>query len=115
MEKAWYDGYDFKRDKNGEPLLSSTYKYYEGTNPYLIPLDGKDLEEQQEFREKYELVEDENGWRKYVRRKTEFKKEGGSLKDTEEKPNEETSQKNVIPEGALHKNKHHIEHTEGLT
>ena len=115
MEKAWYDGYDFKRDKDGEPLLSSTYKYYEGTNPYLIPLDGKDLEEQQEFREKYELVEDENGWRKYVRRKTEFKKEGGSLKDTEEKPNEETSQKNVIPEGALHKNKHHIEHTEGLT
>lgn len=28
---------------------------------------------------------------------------------------EETSQKNIIPEGALHKNKHHIENTEGLT
>lgn len=28
---------------------------------------------------------------------------------------EETSQKNVIPEGALHKNKHHMEHAEGLT
>ena len=28
---------------------------------------------------------------------------------------EETTQKNVIPEGALHKNKHHMEHAEGLT
>jgi hypothetical protein len=27
----------------------------------------------------------------------------------------DTRQKNVIPEGALHKNKHHMEHAEGLT
>ena len=27
----------------------------------------------------------------------------------------DTNQKNVIPEGALHKNKHHMEHAEGLT
>lgn len=41
-------------------------------------------------------------------------KEGGKVeKETPEL--EETTQKNVIPEGALHKNKHHIEHTEGLT
>lgn len=40
--------------------------------------------------------------------------EGGKIK--EESPEiEETTQKNVIPEGALHKNKHHMEHTEGLT
>lgn len=40
--------------------------------------------------------------------------EGGKIK--EESPEiEETNQKNVIPEGALHKNKHHMEHTEGLT
>ena len=49
-----------------------------------------------------------------VRPKEQYK-EGGSLKSSEEKPNEETSQKNVIPEGALHKNKHHMEHAEGLT
>ena len=43
-------------------------------------------------------------------------KEGGSIKESEELVKlEETNQKNVIPEGALHKNKHHIEHSEGLT
>lgn len=43
-------------------------------------------------------------------------KEGGKTKEELETPEiEETTQKNLIPEGALHKNKHHIEHTEGLT
>lgn len=43
-------------------------------------------------------------------------KEGGQVKESEELVKlEETSQKNVIPEGVLHKNKHHIENTEGLT
>lgn len=43
-------------------------------------------------------------------------KEGGSFKEELKIPEiEETTQKNVIPEGALHKNKHHMEHTEGLT
>lgn len=43
-------------------------------------------------------------------------KQGGKTKQKLETPEiEETNQKNVIPEGALHKNKHHIEHTEGLT
>lgn len=43
-------------------------------------------------------------------------KDGGPVKKSEELVTlEETSQKNVIPEGALHKNKHHIENTEGLT
>ena len=41
---------------------------------------------------------------------------GGKTKEKEETPEiEETTQKNIIPEGALHKNKHHIEHTDGLT
>lgn len=45
----------------------------------------------------------------------EFQK-GGKAKEELETPEiEETNQKNLIPEGALHKNKHHIEHTEGLT
>ena len=43
-------------------------------------------------------------------------KKGGALGEKLETPEiEETNQKNVIPEGALHKNKHHMEHAEGLT
>ena len=39
--------------------------------------------------------------------------EGGKTEETSE--SSETSQKNVIPEGALHARKHHMENTEGLT
>lgn len=42
-------------------------------------------------------------------------KEGGKTEELETPEIEETNQKNIIPEGALHKNKHHMEHTEGLT
>lgn len=53
------------------------------------------------------------GWPEFF--KQNFK-EGGQIKESEELVKlEETNQKNVIPEGALHKNKHHIENTEGLT
>ena len=42
-------------------------------------------------------------------------KEGGKTEYQNVPEIEETNQKNVIPEGALHKNKHHMEHAEGLT
>lgn len=42
-------------------------------------------------------------------------KSGGKTEELDVPEIEETTQKNVIPEGALHKNKHHIEHAEGLT
>ena len=42
-------------------------------------------------------------------------KEGGKTINNNTPEIEETTQKNVIPEGALHKNKHHMEHAEGLT
>lgn len=42
-------------------------------------------------------------------------KNGGKTEETDIPEIEETTQKNVIPEGALHKNKHHMEHAEGLT
>ena len=42
-------------------------------------------------------------------------KTGGKAEESDIPKTEETSQKNVIPEGALHKNKHHMEHAEGLT
>ena len=52
------------------------------------------------------------GWPEFFKK---FKK-GGTLREDLETPEiEETNQKNLIPEGALHKNKHHMEHTEGLT
>lgn len=42
---------------------------------------------------------------------------GGNIEkaETELVELEDTNQKNVIPDGALHKNKHHMEHAEGLT
>ena len=58
------------------------------------------------FAEKYK-----QGWPDFFEK---FKK-GGSLGDSDIPEIEETTQKNVIPEGALHKNKHHMEHAEGLT
>ena len=42
-------------------------------------------------------------------------KYGGKTEESDIPETEETTQKNVIPEGALHKNKHHMEHAEGLT
>lgn len=40
--------------------------------------------------------------------------EGGKTREPKE-PNQETNQKNVIPEGALHAHKHHMENAEDLT
>lgn len=112
MEKTFYDGYDFEVDEYGEPIFSEDQPLYDGVRPILKKKTGKDLKESEDFRAKYDLVEDENGNRKYVPKKF---KDGGSIKDTDIPEIEETTQKNVIPEGALHKNKHHMEHAEGLT
>lgn len=89
---------------------------------HIINTDTKQVEE---FKEggvllnldwKPEIIEEEIilnlDWKPTV---DEFK-QGGKTKQGLETPEiEETTQKNVIPEGALHKNKHHIKHTEGLT
>lgn len=69
-----------------------------------------------EFQEKYNPSDNLPDYREpQYKRETQHKfKEGG--KTQEESPEiEETNQKNIIPEGALHKNKHHIENSEGLT
>lgn len=42
-------------------------------------------------------------------------KSGGKTEEFDVPEIEETTQKNVIPEGALHKNRHHMEHADGLT
>ena len=84
----------------------------------------KERESWEEFRRNY-ILEDDGDFYKYVPVKQilqdleisqqKYLKEGGSLGDKDIPEIEETSQKNVIPEGALHKNKHHMEHAEGLT
>jgi len=53
------------------------------------------------------IVEDE--WEPTI---VDFFEEGGKTEESGEEP---TNQKNVIPEGALHARKHHMENTEGLT
>lgn len=50
------------------------------------------------------------GWPKFFE---EFK-QGGKTKE-EKSEVEETAQKNIIPEGALHARKHHMENSDGLT
>lgn len=52
------------------------------------------------------------GWPEFFEK---FKEGGKTKEELETLEIEETNQKNLIPEGALHKNKHHMEHTEGLT
>lgn len=53
----------------------------------------------------------EDSWEPQI---TELK-EGGNLSDKQNETEEETNQKNIIPEGALHKEKHHMENAEDLT
>lgn len=45
----------------------------------------------------------------------EIMKEGGKTEELDAPKIEETTQKNIIPEGALHARKHHMENAEGLT
>lgn len=91
----------------------------------VINVDTKQVEE---FKEggKLEISEQETEWEPVIDDvidywepiidDIELYREGGKTKEELETPEiEETNQKNLIPEGALHKNKHHMEHTEGLT
>ena len=78
-----------------------------GKQREMTPEERKEWED---FKAKYILV-DGGDFYKYVPKN----KEGGSLGDSDIPEIEETTQKNVIPEGALHKNKHHMEHAKGLT
>ena len=55
-----------------------------------------------------EIVEDE--WEPVI---VDYFEEGGKTEESEEEPL--SNQQNVIPEGALHARKHHMENTEGLT
>ena len=81
----------------------------------IINVDTKQIEEFKEGGKlDWEPVIELIDWEPEI--ELEVLKEGGIIKEDLETPEiEETSQKNLIPEGALHKNKHRMEHTEGLT
>lgn len=85
-----------KRDENKEVDMEFT-EFYENDR-------GKD------FRNKYDVIYDKDRYY-YVPKKFE---DGGELPKKESEL-EETNQKNIIPEGALHARKHHMENSDGLT
>lgn len=108
-----------------KPKHHSTLKYeLDWFNKGIITEEGgrlrkmtpEERKEWEDFRRNY-VLEDDGNFYKYVPiKQSESFKAGGTLKNSLDVPEtEETNQKNVIPEGALHKNKHHMEHTEGLT
>lgn len=81
----------------------------------VINLDIK--QETPEFKDGGELLNNQE-WQPdiSIESKVQTLAEGGKPKqETPESHKEETNQKNVIPEGALHANKHHMEHAEDLT
>lgn len=85
-----------KRDENKEVNMEFT-EFYENDR-------GKD------FRNKYDVIYDKDRYY-YVPKKFE---DGGELPKKESEL-EETNQRNIIPEGALHAHKHHMENADNLT
>ena len=123
METDWFEkGLVYNRDKNGN---ITTIQLKPGVKGYEDWLD---------FTNNYELIKSEPYY-KYVKKKnTSSYKEGGkfteettielTVEETEEEPEEESTDEipefkeggsvNVIPEGALHARKHHME-MDGIT
>ena len=57
-----------------------------------------------------------SGWEEFFKQKPQFKNGGKSKKIFQEEYKvEDTNQKNIIPEGALHAHKHHMENAEDFT
>ena len=75
--------------------------------------DGGELVNNQET-----IQETNSAWQPNINLETiQIMEEGGKTDKPKQEPEkvEETNQKNVIPEGALHAHKHHMENAEGLT
>lgn len=84
-------------------------------NKNVLWVDSED--EAKLFTESKELENGEfsgykSGWPNYFKQKPKFYN-GGKTEESKEEPL--SNQQNVIPEGALHARKHHMENTEGLT
>ena len=92
------------------------YTYAAKKGGYLIPKNQRGIinSELLEWEPQIELNWELKNKEELLEWIPEFKK-GGSVGESDIPKIEETVQKNVIPEGALHKNKHHMEHAEGST
>lgn len=106
---------EFMKSKN-HPTLWMELEYYNNGNNVInqngknviVPADKKEWEE---FRKKYTL--DTSGeYYKYIPNKF---KNGGKTEELDAPKIEETTQKNIIPEGALHARKHNMDNAENLT
>lgn len=90
--------YEFMKSKN-HPTLKYELEWYNSDDPEAI-----------QFRKQYDL-DTSKDYYKYVPKK--FK--SGGKTETEKTEVEETTQKNIIPEGALHARKHNMENADNLT
>lgn len=106
---------EFMKSKN-HPTLWMELEYYNNGNN-VITENGKNIivpankKEWEEFRKNYTL--DTSGeYYKYIPNKF---KNGGKTEELDAPKIEETTQKNIIPEGALHARKHNMENAENLT
>lgn len=106
---------EFMKSKN-HPTLWMELEYYNNGNN-VITENGKNVivpankKEWEDFRKNYTL--DTSGeYYKYIPNKF---KNGGKTEELDTPKIEETTQKNIIPEGALHARKHNMENAENLT
>lgn len=91
--------YEFMKSKN-HPTLKYELEWYNSDDSEAI-----------QFREKYDL-DTSKDYYKYVPKKF---KSGGKVEELEAPEIEDTEQKNIIPEGALHARKHNMENDENIT
>lgn len=91
--------YEFMKSRN-HPTLKYELDWYYSNDPDAV-----------EFRNKYDLDKSEEYY-KYIPKKF---KDGGKTDEQEDSESLETTQKNIIPEGALHAHKHHMENADNLT
>lgn len=91
--------YEFMKSKN-HPTLKYELEWYNSDDPKAI-----------QFREQYDL-DTSKDYYKYIPKKF---KDGGKIEELEAPETDETNQKNIIPEGALHARKHHMDNADELT
>ena len=99
-------------------MEDGSLKFLSTEDAYKRAMDNKNILKMSQEEANIFFAEDPEYFTAYKRGWPQFFKtfkQGGNIKESELVKLEETNQKNVIPEGALHKNKHHIEHTDGLT
>ena len=99
-------------------MEDGSLKFLSTEDAYKRAMDNKNVLKMSQEEAEIFFAEDPEYRTAYKRVWPEFFKifkQGGNIKESELVKLKETNQKNVIPEGALHKNKHHMEHADGLT